>query len=66
VAIPLSGQQLVAGPGANSSESVVVYGIAPSVPPGTHTVALEVSSGANVALLGFGADEQVEAIAMKG
>jgi hypothetical protein len=56
------------GAQANTSgvEPVVVYGIAPNVPSGTHTVTLAVTADPNVSSLSFGADEQVEAIALKG
>jgi hypothetical protein len=66
VAIPHTGQQLSAPASGNVSESVVIYGIATSVPAGTHTVELKVSPDANVSAEFFGADQQVEAIALKG
>jgi hypothetical protein len=46
--------------------SVVVYGIASGVPAGTHKVELKVSASASDEGLIFGADQQVEAIALKG
>ena len=66
VAIPKSGQQLEAATAGNDMESVVVYGIASGVPAGTHTVELKVSPSASDEGLIFGADQQVEAIALKG
>ena len=66
VAITGSGQALTALPSSTTSEGVVDYGIATNVAPGTHTVQLEVSTDTNVNAVNFGADEQVEAIALKG